>query len=168
MTDEAAPPRDLRQRWADTQRLLAAEIDCWVATAGPGGSPWMVPLSFLWHDGEIVLATAAGSPTGRNWAGGAPVRVGLGAVRDVVLVEGAVRLVAAGEVDPVVGDAFAAKSGFDPRVLRSPYVYAFVRPTLLQAWREENELADRDLVRDGEWFVGGADESVPAHGSDPA
>jgi nitroimidazol reductase NimA-like FMN-containing flavoprotein (pyridoxamine 5'-phosphate oxidase superfamily) len=153
MTDEVAPPRDLRQRWADTQRLLADEVDCWVATAGPGGSPWMIPLSFLWHDGELVLATAGSSPTGRNWAAGAPVRIGLGQVRDVVLVEGTVRLVPASEVDAAVGDAFATKTGFDPRALRTPYVYAFVRPTTLQAWREENELADRDLVEDGAWIV---------------
>ncbi|GAB4070072.1 hypothetical protein GCM10028777_34110 [Angustibacter speluncae] len=154
MTDQPAPPRDAQQRRDDTLRLLAAEVDCWVATAGPGGSPWMVPLSFLWHDGELVLATNACSPTARNWAGGAPVRIGLGQVRDVVLVEGTVRLVPAAEVDRDLGDAFAAKSGFDPRVLRTPYVYAFVRPTLVQAWREENELADRDLLRDGHWLGG--------------
>lgn len=151
MSDQPAPPRDAAQRRADTLRLLADEVDCWVATAGPGGSPWMIPLSFLWHEGELVLATAASSPTGRNWAAGAPVRIGLGAVRDVVLVEGTVRLVPAADVDPGVGDAFASKTGFDPRELRTPYVFAFVRPTLLQAWREENELADRDLVRDGTW-----------------
>ncbi len=47
-------------------------------------------------------------------------------------------------------DAFAAKTGFDPRQL-SDYRYFRIRPRLVQAWREANELNGRYLMRDGEW-----------------
>jgi len=52
-----------------------------------------------------------------------------------------------------VGDAFAAKTGFDPRQLASPYLYFRIRPQRLQAWREANELKDRELMRGGRWVV---------------
>ncbi|WP_165439828.1 hypothetical protein [Micromonospora kangleipakensis] len=48
-----------------------------------------------------------------------------------------------------MGDAFAAKTGFDPRRLTGRYRYFRVRPQRIQAWREENELAGRDLIREG-------------------
>jgi hypothetical protein len=52
-----------------------------------------------------------------------------------------------------VGDAFAAKTGFDPRRLRDPYLYFRIQPRRLQAWREANELTGRELMRGGDWLV---------------
>jgi hypothetical protein len=52
-----------------------------------------------------------------------------------------------------VGDAFAAKTGFDPRRLSDPYTYFRIHPRRLQAWREADELEDRELMRDGHWLV---------------
>ena len=63
-------------------------------------------------------------------------------IRDVVLIEGSVAVeesVPRGE-----GDAFAAKAGFEPRDARG-YVYLRVTPLWVQAWREVNEIAGRDL-----------------------
>lgn len=61
--------------------------------------------------------------------------------------------VAAAEIPDEVGDAFAAKAGFDPRELISSYHYFRIHPQRLQAWREANELKGRDLMRDGHWVV---------------
>ena len=61
--------------------------------------------------------------------------------------------VAAAEISDEVGDAFAAKAGFDPRELISSYHYFRIHPQRLQAWREANELKGRDLMRDGHWVV---------------
>ena len=47
---------------------------------------------------------------------------------------------------------FAERSGFDPRGLSSPYAYLRVRPRRIQAWREENELDEREIMRDGRWL----------------
>jgi hypothetical protein len=81
------------------------------------------------------------------------VRLGIGPTRDVVLVEGTARALAATEVPEEVGDAFAAKTGFDPRRLATTYLYFRIRPQRLQAWREENELEGRELMRGGRWIV---------------
>lgn len=50
------------------------------------------------------------------------------------------------------GELFAARTGFDPRRLTTPYRYFRIRPQRVQAWREANELAGRELMRDGRWL----------------
>jgi hypothetical protein len=51
------------------------------------------------------------------------------------------------------GDRFAARTGFDPRALATPYCWFRISPRRIQAWREVNELPDRELMRDGRWLV---------------
>ncbi len=149
----APPSRPLAQRVVDTQRLLETSVDAWVATADPAsGRPWMVPLSFAWTGSTIVLGTAADSRTALNAAAQPWVRLGVGAVRDVVLIHGTAATVSMAEVDQSEADLFAERSGFDPRDLSSPYVYLHVTPRRIQAWREENELDGREIMRDGRWL----------------
>jgi hypothetical protein len=69
------------------------------------------------------------------------------------MIEGAVRTLEPAELPDGVGDAFAKKTGFDPRQLTTAYLYFSVTPQRVQAWREANELSGRDLMRDGEWLV---------------
>jgi hypothetical protein len=148
------PPRTRRQRKQDTLHRLERDTDAWVATADAGGSPYMVPLSFLWDGGTLLVATPASSPTSRNLQATGKVRLGIGPTRDLVLVEATVQAsVAASEIPTEVGDAFAAKAGFDPRQLTSAYLYFRLRPQRLQAWREANELEGRDLMRGGAWLA---------------
>ena len=78
------------------------------------------------------------------------VRLTIGSTRDVVLIEGSA-VVADGITDEVA-DAFATKTGFDPREQRN-YPYFRIRPKLIQAWREINEIAGRDLMVGGEWLT---------------
>ncbi|MDA0565340.1 pyridoxamine 5'-phosphate oxidase family protein [Streptomonospora sp. S1-112] len=144
------PPRPLPQRKQDTLDRLAADVDLWVATA-QDGQPYLVPLSFLWDGETLLLATPITSPTGRGLAEGGRVRLGLGPTRDVVMVEGTVEVHTAAELPDATLDAFAEKTGFDPRALAS-YRYFRVRPLRVQAWREVNELPDRDLMREGTWL----------------
>ncbi|WP_336207239.1 pyridoxamine 5'-phosphate oxidase family protein [Nonomuraea sp. LPB2021202275-12-8] len=146
--------RTPEQRRLDTLRRLEDDVDAWVATADPrSGEPYMVPLSFLWDGATLLIATAAASATARNLLAVGLVRLGIGLTRDVILVEGTAEPLRAAEVPQDVGDAFAAKTGFDPRELSSPYLYFRVRPRRIQAWREVNELKDRDLMSDGSWHV---------------
>lgn len=145
-------PRDLEQRRQDTLHRLEHDVDAWVASAGADG-PYLVPLSFLWDGTAFLLSTALATPTGRNLRADPGVRLGIGATRDVVLVVGTVaEVVAPAEISTELGDAFAVKTGFDPRVLRSPYGYFRVVPQRIQAWREEDELTGRDLMVDGAWL----------------
>jgi hypothetical protein len=110
-------------------------------------------LSFLWDGVTVLVATPSSSRTGRNLRATGKVRIGIGPTRDVVLIEGTVHALAAGEIPDEVGDAFAAKAGFDPRRLTGSYLYFRIHPQRLQAWREADELEDRDLMRGGHWIV---------------
>ena len=148
------PARTSKQRKQDVLDRLEHDVDLWVATADKiTGTPYLVPLSFLWDGITVLMATPASSPTGRNLQAGNTVRLGLGPTRDVVLIEGTVRVFATGEISQEVADAFAVKTGFDPREETGTYLYFRVTPQRLQAWREANELVGRDLMRDGRWLT---------------
>jgi nitroimidazol reductase NimA-like FMN-containing flavoprotein (pyridoxamine 5'-phosphate oxidase superfamily) len=147
-----APARSAVQRKQDTLRRLADDVDAWVATAD-GDSPYLVPLSFLWDGGTFLIATPSSSPTSRNLQATGKVRLGIGPTRDLVLIEGTAHALEASEISDELGDAFAAKTGFDPRELSASYTYFRVLPQRLQAWREANELEGRELMRDGNWIV---------------
>lgn len=150
----APSARTRQQRKQDTLRRLERDIDAWVATAdGGSGVPYLVPLSFLWDGTSLLIATPSTSITGRNLQTTGKVRLGIGPTRDLVLIEGTADVVAAAEVPDEVGDAFAVKTGFDPRQLTSAYLYFRIHPQRIQAWREANELEDRELMRDGHWVV---------------
>jgi hypothetical protein len=125
-----------------------------VATAdGESGVPYLVPLSFLWDGVTLLISTPASSPTSRNLQATGKVRLGIGPTRDLVLIEGTARALAATEVPDEVGDAFAVKTGFDPRQRTSPYLFFRIHPQRIQAWREANELEGRELMRSGHWIV---------------
>lgn len=145
-------PRTPRQRKQDALTQLDHEVDAWVATAGDDG-PYLVPLSFLWDGDSLLFSTPAGSPTIRNLQANGRARLGIGPTRDLLLIHGTAQLQASSEIPPDIGDAFARKTGFDPRELSSPYTYFRIFPQRLQAWREANELTGRDLMRDGQWCV---------------
>ncbi|MEU4446469.1 pyridoxamine 5'-phosphate oxidase family protein [Actinosynnema sp. NPDC050801] len=147
-----APPRPLDERLRDTRAKLETDVDLWVATSGSPGGAHLVPLSFLWDGAALLISTPRASITGRNLLADGRVRLSLGSTRDVVVIEGVAEPVDTAELTTGTGDAFAAKAGFDPRELAEPYQYFLVRPRRIQAWREVNELRDRDLVRDGRWL----------------
>lgn len=148
------PPRTQQQRKREALKRLEQDTDAWVATAEVGsGTPYLVPLSYLWDGATLLVATPASSPTGRNLRNTGKVRLGIESTRDVVLIEGTAHALATAEVPEEVGDAFAAKTGFDPRELTSPYLYFRIHPRRLQAWREVNELEGRELMRGGRWVV---------------
>ncbi|MFI7214883.1 pyridoxamine 5'-phosphate oxidase family protein [Micromonospora maritima] len=144
-------PRTRARRRQDTNHRLDHDIDCWVASADPDGTPHLVPLSFDWDGHTLLLATAAHSPTGRNLATG-HARVGLGHTRDVVMIDGDVETLDIHALPTERGDRFATRTGFDPRTLTEPYHWYRIRPRRIQAWREVNEMTGRTLMRDGAWL----------------
>lgn len=148
-----AAPRSRAQRRRDTEHRLAHDVDLWVASASPDGAPYLVPLSFDWDGAALLLATPAHSPTGQNLAATRTVRLGLGHTRDVTVIDGAVEVLDLDALPPEQGDRFARRTGFDPRESATPYRWFRVRPRRIQAWREVEELAGRDLMRGGRWLV---------------
>jgi Pyridoxamine 5'-phosphate oxidase len=145
--------RSRAQRRRDTEHRLENDVDVWVASASADGGPYLVPLSFDW-DGEVLLvSTPADSPTGRNLAATRAVRLALGHTRDVTIIEGDVEVLEIDELPREQGDRFAARAGFDPRDLATPYRWFRISPRRIQAWREVNELPDRKLMQDGHWLA---------------
>jgi hypothetical protein len=112
-----------------------------------------VPLSFDWDGEALLLATPADSPTGRNLAATRTVRLALGHTRDVSTIEGNVEVLEMDALPQQRGDRFAARSGFDPRALTTRYSWFRISPRRIQAWREDDELSDRELMRDGRWLL---------------
>ena len=112
-----------------------------------------MPLSFDWDGEALLVATPTDSPTGRNLASTRFVRLGLGHTRDVSIIDGAVKVLEIDALPQERGDRFAARSGFDPRSLATPYRWFCILPHHIQAWREVNEIPDRELMRDGRWLV---------------
>lgn len=148
-----ATPRSRARRRADTEHRLTSDVDLWVASASDDGVPYLVPLSFDWDGEALLLATPADTPTGRNLASGGTVRLGLGETRDVVMIDGVIEVLAIEALPRERGDRFAARTGFDPRENGASYRWFRVTPHRIQAWREVDELADRELMRDGRWSV---------------
>ena len=149
----SADPRSRAQRRRDTEHRLTHDVDVWVASASADGAPYLVPLSFDWGGEALLLATPADSPTGRNLAAARAVRLGLGPTRDVSMIEGDVEVLEIDALPRERGDRFAARAGFDPRAPSTPYRWFRIFPRRIQAWREVNELPDRELMRDGRWLV---------------
>jgi hypothetical protein len=146
-------PRSRSERRRDSEHRLHHDIDLWVATASPDGAPYLVPLSFDWDGRALLLATPSDSPTGRNLATTRTVRVGLGDTRDVTMIDAGVDVVEIDALPQEQGDRFAARTGFDPRALATPYRWFRLSPRRIQAWREVNEERGRELMRDGRWLV---------------
>lgn len=139
-------------------RRLDRDVDAWVATGdAAGGRPYVVPLSFLWDGDALLVATPASSVTGRNLAATGVTRIGIGPTRDVVVIDATAHPLDVDDLAPGLGDAFAAKTGFDPRRLDG-YVYIRLHPRRVQAWREVDELPGRELMRDGRWAVADDEE----------
>ena len=149
MTDTARP---LSVRKQDTLRHLEEDVDAWVATAASDGTPYLMPLSFLWDGETLLLSTAAGNPTARNLAMSPTLQLTLGHTRDVVHITATTETLRASDLTDSLGDAFADKAGFDPRPLAN-YLFFRATPTKIQAWREVNELKDRVLMDSGVWLV---------------
>jgi len=149
MTD---PARPLLVRKQDTLRRLEVDVDAWVATASLDGTPYLMPLSFLWDGKTLLMSTTATNPTARNLRANPTLHLTLGHTRDVVHITATSETVQPGDLTESEGDAFAEKAGFDARPL-SNYLYFRATPTKIQAWREVEELKDRVLMESATWLV---------------
>lgn len=148
-----AGPRTTAERKRDALVTLQEDVDLWVASANERGDAYLVPLSFVWDGTHIVVATPAKSRTARNLRRAGVARVAIGPTRDVVIIEGDLDFIAANQIDGQLAAAFAAHTGFDPRREQPDYVYIFLTPLRIQSWREANELAGREIMRDGRWLA---------------
>lgn len=148
-------PRTTPQRRADViAKLEEREADAWVASASASGDVHLVPLSLAWHEARMVLATAPDSLTARNIVGSSVARLALGGTRDVVMIDAVLdRAVTLSEAPAGLAEAFAEQTDWDPRSSPDDVVLLLLRPQRIQAWREEDEIAGRTVMRHGEWIT---------------
>jgi hypothetical protein len=145
-----AAARPLPVRKQDTLHRLETDVDAWVSTAALDGTPYLMPLSFLWNGETLLLSTFGNNPTARNLRENPVLQLTLDRTRDVVHVTGT--SLEAVDLTVAEGNAFAEKTGFDPRPLTN-YPFFRITPVRIQAWREVNELQDRVLMDNGMWLV---------------
>lgn len=145
------PARSRPQRKQDVLDRLEKDEDAWVSTSSADGVPTMVPLSFVWDRGTLLMATRRTNPTAVNVAPAGQARIAVGHTRDVVLIEATAEAIEGADLAKDSGDAFATKLNWDLRE-RSSWVYLRFTPYAIKAWREVNELAGRDLMADGRWL----------------
>ncbi|HEX8802867.1 MAG TPA: pyridoxamine 5'-phosphate oxidase family protein [Acidimicrobiales bacterium] len=143
--------RSTAERRRDVLARLAGDVDAWVPSSSADGRTHLVPLLFVWHGGRLSFATSGRSVTARNLARAGRARVALGPTRDVVVVDGTVEVEPVGAVAPDLADAYT-RVGWDPRE-DSASVFLHVTPVRIQAWREADELAGRDVMVDGRWLA---------------
>jgi hypothetical protein len=151
-------PRDAQTRKADTLvKLRARHADVWVASASIDGTrpvAHLIPLSLAWIDDRIVVAAPAHQQTWRNIIEHAKARLALGPTRDVVIIDAVLeRLISVADVPEDLAESYAAQADWDPRQAGAAYAYLVLRPERIQAWREENELEGRTLMRRGAWLI---------------
>ena len=151
------PARTRAERLRDTRAMLAGETDCWVASAS-AGVPHLVALSFGWDGGVVTLATPGRYRTALNLRTNPEVKLAFGTLWDVVIVDGTAVVTDLDEIPSQVLDRFAEQAGWDPRA-SGGNAFIEVTPRRVLAWRHENELAGRVLMRDGEWLDDKEDRS---------
>ena len=144
-----APPRGLEERLRDTRARLGNDVGPRVAASGAADGVHLIPLAFLWDGTAFPVPTPRASVTSRDLPADDRVRLSLGPTRDAVLVDGTAEPVGIAALGAGTGDAFAAKTRFDPRRLDEPYPYFLVRPRHVRARPEADGPRGRTLMRDG-------------------
>jgi general stress protein 26 len=143
-------PRTTAQRLADVKEKLETDEDIWVASASERGYAYLVPLSFSGDGVYLTVATPKQSRTARNLRRAGRARMALGPTRDVVILEGPVTEMALDD-DPQLTEEHAARS-FDARDEPEEYVFIRLKPEMIQAYRSSPELANRIVMRNGDWL----------------
>jgi hypothetical protein len=147
------PARSPEVRKQDALKRLDEDVDAWVSTSSADGTPYLMPLSFLWDGKTLLFSTAATNPTSLNLQSTGVAHIALDHTRDVILLTATAETLHADDLPPGVADAFATKSGFDPRQATALYLYFRLTPTTLQSWREANELPGRTLMKNNSWLI---------------
>lgn len=147
--------RTAAQRKADLLESLNQEVDAWVTSASAVGDAYLIPLSYIWNGSRLIFSTLETSTTTRNLRRAGRVRVALPSARDVVLIDGPVSFLAhEASADSPDAEEFARRLNWDPRNEPQQYVFFFVTPQRIQAWRNVEELTGRQVMKNGIWQGG--------------
>jgi hypothetical protein len=142
--------RSLSERRAAARERLAAGGNLWLASAGDGHGPHMIPVSYVWTGERIVTATFGRSRTVGNVRSCPSVRAAIGSTADVLMIDAIASVAGASDIGSEVADAYAQASGV-PRSTPG-FVYLQLAPQRMQVWRGRQEFAGRTVMLDGHWL----------------
>lgn len=127
--------------------LSAHHPQCWVATASRNGNPHLVPQSFAWHEGRVIISSGEGFRLTKDLLEGSQARLALGDTCDVVLIRASVEAhMPVGEEPPEVRERFATQADWDPSKLGSAFRYFLLKPERIDVWRQPDEMGDRTIM----------------------
>jgi hypothetical protein len=148
----ARPTRSKAERRTHLLRRLETEDKLWIATASADGSAHLVPFSFVWDGERVTMATAQDNPAARNVARTGKARLALGTMSDIVLIDGAITVLAREALDAALAERLSQVSAIDARQALD-YVYLQLTPVRIQAWWSAAELAQPTIMREGRWLA---------------
>ena len=146
-------PRTTSERIENAKHRLESDSDVWLATASSQGVPHLIPLSLGWDGERLVLFTYTNSVTTRNVEETGLARASLDDTLDVVIIDGRADVAPLEEAEPSVVEAFASRSGWDPRIEGEAFSLVALTPTRIQAWNSVEELKGRTIMRQGRWVA---------------
>lgn len=129
--------------WPRAADLLSQARGYWIATTRPDGRPHVMPVWGVYVHDQVWFSTSRTSRKGRNLASNQHVAVHLDDTDDVVVIEGTVEEVPAGDHQfPDYVSAYKAKYEIVPGPSSERDVVYRVRPHLAFTWKE-SDFADR-------------------------
>ncbi|MFI6868560.1 pyridoxamine 5'-phosphate oxidase family protein [Nocardia sp. NPDC050406] len=143
-------PRTLAQRRADALKRLESNHQMWLATAGDGLGPHLIPVSYTWNTTTLTTATFEHSRTVANLRATQRARVAIGDTADVIMIDATASLIPVDEIDPTAADGYARVS-HDPRTMPG-FVYIQLAPQRIQVWNGFHEFPGRTVMADGQWL----------------
>lgn len=123
--------------WSHAEEALAASRNYWIGTTRPDGRPHVMPVWGAWIDGALYFGSDPDSRRGRNIAAQPYIVAHLESGDDVVILEGRVEALVAGELPEAVIDACAAKYDWRPSAEDGSTWYV-LRPSVGFTWLERD------------------------------
>jgi pyridoxamine 5'-phosphate oxidase-like protein len=133
-------------------RSPLAEDTLWIATAASDGGAHLVPFSCVWDGERLSKATAYDNPAARNAARTGKARIALDNIQHIVLIDGAITVMAREALDDSLAERLRRVSAIDAR--QAPgYVYLQLTPVRIQAWWSAAELARPTIMQERCWLT---------------
>jgi general stress protein 26 len=142
--------RTLSERREAALEHLRRNSNLWLATAGDGRGPHLIPISYWWDGARLTTATSEDSRTVRNVRAQPKVRAAIGSTGDVLMIDATAAIVAGDDIDPAAVDGYAHASGV-PRSMPG-FVYLQLVPERMQVWKGPAEFSGRTVMRAGVWL----------------
>jgi hypothetical protein len=143
-------PRPLAERREAARQRLCTHHQLWLATGSDGHGAHLIPVSFVWANEHLTMATLAHSRTMANLRANPRARAAIGQTDDVVIIDGDVSIVDVADIDPATADRYA-KVSHDPRLMPG-FLYLYLLPARIQVWNGFHEYGGRTVMLDGCWL----------------